>query len=403
VKAFEERLASASAEWVSSGLISGDQRRAILERHPAGRGCGSRFIGIVATIGGLLFAVGVSLVIKANWEMIGDWTKIGGLVALLIAAYLGGWKLKVVDHHLARTGDAALMVGGIFFLCGIALVSQIFHLNSRPASGVFLWWLGIAAVPWLARAKGAQFLSLVAGLVWLAMEMHTPGSWLEVGRLGLREHNEATFLAVFLVLGLAVWLAGLGLRGTRWEDFAGLHEKWGILLTFAALYCLSFVRHFWVFSHHGAGLTERSNFVAIGLSLAALLAAAFAAWRRSPREMRLLGPWLALAVVPGFGVITMGPLLEHAWAWSGLAWLTLFVLSVMVVRVGLDSGREGWVNLGILCIATNIVTRYFDLFGSMLEGGVFFIVTGVMVTSLGIYLEKKRRTLVAGLRREASA
>ena len=71
--------------------------------------------------------------------------------------------------------------------------------------------------------------------------------------------------------------------------------------------------------------------------------------------------------------------------------------------MGLATGREGWVNLGILCIATNIVSRYFDLFGSMLEGGVFFIVTGVLVTGVGIYLEKKRRSLVGVLRTEAQS
>jgi len=47
------------------------------------------------------------------------------------------------------------------------------------------------------------------------------------------------------------------------------------------------------------------------------------------------------------------------------------------------------------------VTRYFDLFGTMLEGGVFFIVTGSLVIGLGIYLEKKRRALLGSLRKEA--
>ena len=38
--------------------------------------------------------------------------------------------------------------GAWAFLLGIALVSQIFHLNSRLPNGVLLWWLGIVAVPW---------------------------------------------------------------------------------------------------------------------------------------------------------------------------------------------------------------------------------------------------------------
>ena len=67
------------------------------------------------------------------------------------------------------------------------------------------------------------------------------------------------------------------------------------------------------------------------------------------------------------------------------------------------SGRESWINLGMGFIALNIVTRYFLLFGSMLDGGVFFIVTGLLVLGLGWYLERKRRTLVGTVRKEATS
>jgi uncharacterized membrane protein len=402
MKPFEERLEVESAEWVRAGLLNDEQRTAILLRHPHPAGANSRFIGIVATVGGVLFAVGISLIIKSNWEMIGDWTKIVGLVALLVGAYATGWKLKVVEQRFEKTGDAALMVGGIFFLCGIALVSQIFHLNSRPATGVLAWWLGIVAVPWLARARGAQFLSIVAALAWLGKEMTTPGSWIEVGASSSDHvHNDAAIVAVFFLLGVALWLSGLALRATRWDEFASMHEKWGLLVTFGSLYWLGFLRHYWVFRHGTVGLPDATTMFALSLGVLLALAAGFGAWRSSAREVKSLAPWLVIALVPMFGVLLLGSLGDAGWLWSALAWVSLFVLSIGVVRIGLETGREGWVNLGILCIATNVVTRYFDLFGSMLEGGVFFIVTGVLVTGLGIYLEKKRRALVATLRTEA--
>lgn len=402
MKPFEETLEVASAEWVGAGLITDVQRAAILARHPAKAGSNTRFVGIIATIGGLLFAVGVSLVIKSNWAAIGDWTKIAGLVALLVGAYAAGWKLKADDGGFPKTGDACLMVGGIFFLCGIALVSQIFHLNSRPATGVLIWWLGIAAVPWLARAKGAQFLSIVAGLVWFGNEMVTSGSWIEMStRTSGHGHDETGIIAVFLFLGIALWLSGLGLRRTSWRDFAGVHEKWGIVLVFGVLYLLGFARHGWRFSHREIHALDATAIAACSVALALAVAAAVMAGRRSRQETKALWPWLALTLVPAFGVIGVGPLGDEGWLWSAVAWLTLFTLSVATVRVGLESGREGWVNLGVLCIAVNIITRYFDLFGSMLEGGVFFIVTGVLVIGLGIFFEKKRRALLAQLRKES--
>ncbi len=400
MSAFEDKLRAASVEWVGAGVITDEQRAAILARHPAKAASSGRFVGVVATVGGLLFAVGVSLVIKANWESLGDWTKIGGLVALLVGANVAGWKLKLAGDHLPKTGDVFLMIGGIFFLCGIALVSQIFHLNSRPATGLLVWWVGIAAVPWLTRAKGAQFLSIVAGLVWLGYEMVTPGSWIEIAsRASGYGHDAVGVVAVFFFLGLGLWMSGLGLRATRWSDFAGLHEKWGIVLTFGALYWLGFTRYAWGSTRHGLGRLDASSLLAIGLGVLLAAIGLAAAWRGSKRETKMILPWIAVACVPALGVFS-GPLGDGGWLWSCLAWLALFALCIGTVRVGLDAGREGWVNLGILGIAINVVTRYFDLFGSILEGGVFFIVSGIIVTALGIFLERKRRLLLGSLRQE---
>lgn len=403
MKTFEETLDGVSLGWVRDGVITEAQRESILGRHPVEKVAGSRFVAIMATVGALVFAVGVSLIIKANWDAIGDWTKIGGLVALLVASYAGGWRLKQ-GGSFTRTGDALLMIGQIFFLCGIALVSQVFHLNSRPATGVLVWWIGIAAVPWLMRAKAAQFVSLVAGFVWFGLEMKTAGSWFEVGpAMWHFGRNVVVMHAVYFLLGLAVWLAGLALRGTRWNDFAGLHEKCGILTACCVLYLLGFVRHAWAFGQQsGHGIAATACLV-MGVAAALAIGAAIAAWRSSRREVKLLGPWILLSFIPVTGMAVIGPLADDGWLWSGLSWLTLFALSVAMIHVGLQTAREGWVNLGILFIATNVITRYFDLFGTMLEGGVFFVVTGALVTGLGIYLEKKRRALLGALRKEVAS
>jgi uncharacterized membrane protein len=236
----------------------------------------------------------------------------------------------------------------------------------------------------------------------VGMEMVTPGSWIEIGAVGSADgYVGAAFAAVFFLLGAALLLGGLAGRGTSWEVFAGVHEKWGLLVAFASLYWLGFARHFWIFRHGEAGAPYATTWLALGLGLLLATGAAWGALRRSRHEVQSLAPWLVVALLPMLGVVVVGPLGDAGWWWSALGWISLFVLAIGVVKVGLETGREGWVNLGILGIATNVVTRYFDLFGSMLEGGVFFIVTGLLVTTIGIFLEKKRRALVAAMRQEA--
>ncbi len=395
MKTFEERLRAESADWVGEGLLSGEQRAALLARHPAGAGSG-RFVAILAAVGGGLLLAGVCLLISSNWREIGDWVKIGGLVVLLVGAYATGWRCKVSPGLYPKTGDAFFMLGAGLFMAGIALVSQIYHINSRPATGVLAWWLGIAAVPWLVRSKGAQAVSLLAFLTWLGMEFALRDSWLSLLPEGYYSESGMRFVAIMTPLGLAVWFAGFALRGGRHEAFASLHEKWGAVIVCAGLYLLGFLRHVWGW---------RSEERAVQL-LPVLLVAAFcvlAGWgslRASRRETLALSPWILAALVPVGAVLAGWNPGDHGWLWSAWSWTALFVLNVFMIRIGLSTGREGWVNLGLGFIALNIVTRYFDLFGTMMEGGVFFVVSGVIVLTLGIYLERKRRGWLAGMRAE---
>ena len=226
--------------------------------------------------------------------------------------------------------------------------------------------------------------------------MGTRGSWIEVGR-----GSEVASAIVYFLLGLAVWTAGLAMRTTRWNEFAGLHETCGLWLASGSLYWLGFTRHFVRWSRPEETLWEQP--AALLVSTGLLVGAVFWGWRSARRELKKLLPWMALAMLPVVALAAGVDLHDGGWLLSGAAWITLFALSVAVIRTGLETGSEGWVNLGILFIAVNIVTRYFDLFGTMLEGGVFFIMTGALVIALGIFLEKKRRALIDGIRTEERA
>jgi uncharacterized membrane protein len=105
-------------------------------------------------------------------------------------------------------------------------------------------------------------------------------------------------------------------------------------------------------------------------------------------------------LVPVVGVLADWNLQDGGWLWSAWAWTALFAVNVAMIRFGLKEGRPAWVNLALPLIALNIFTRYLDLFGTMMEGGIFFVVTGGVILGLGYYLGRKRRSLLAGLRQE---
>jgi uncharacterized membrane protein len=396
----EEKLAEWSSGWVTDGLVTAAQRDALLARHPVPAGGSHRFLAILAMLGGTMLVVGVSLIIKSNWDQIGDWAKILGLVALLSGAYSLGYRLKMSPGNYPRTGDACFMAGAVLFLLGIALVSQIFHLDSRPANGVLLWWAGIVVLPWLTRAKGMQLVSVIAGLTWLGLELASRDSLISLAPAsGPYFHDGYLFAAAGVLVGWAVAFFGLGLRLGRHDDFAGLHENAGLLIVCFALYALSFSwsKDWW--SAHAMASAGGGATAAL-----VVLAAAGAgwAWLKNYPGMKRFAWAIVPTLVPVAAHLAGLDLLDSGWLWGACASVALFLLNLAMIRAGLAEERESWINLGMAFLALNIVTRYFLLFGSMLEGGVFFIVTGLVILGLGWYLERKRRSLVDRVRGEVS-
>ena len=397
----EEKLAEWSQGWVADGIVTATQREALLARHPVPAGGSHRFLAILAMLGGTMLVIGVSLIIKANWDEIGDWVKILGLVGLLTGAYALGHRLKISPGNYPRTGDACLMAAAVFFLLGIALISQIFHINSRPANGVLLWWAGIVVLPWLVRARGMQLVSVIAGLTWLTMELGTRDSLIALAPdSGAYFRDGYPFVAAGVLLGWAVMLFGVGLRHGRHDYFAGLHEKVGLLGICCALYALSFT---W----SQRGWDPHSLVAARGTAVTALtlltLAGAGWAWLQNYHGLKRLAWAIVPTLVPVFAHLLGVELLDSGWLWGACSAVALFLLNLAMIRTGLAEERESWINLGMAFLALNILTRYFLLFGTMLEGGVFFIVTGLVILGLGWYLERKRRSLVDRVRGEVAS
>ena len=399
MKSFEERLAAESAAWVEHGIVSPEQRAALLARHPVSDRAGNRFIAILGMIGGGLLAAGVALLIAAHWAQIDDWVKLAGLVALLVGAHGAGWRLQVSPGRYPKSGEACFMAGCVLFFLGIALVAQIFHLSSRPAGGVLLWWIGIVALPWIVASRGAQLVSLAAMLIWLALEFTAADSWLRLGS-GEAWRIAELFPSAYFLVGTFVFLSGSALRRGRHALFAGLHEESGLLLTNGALYALSFE---WSRSRWADSAEVQPRWAAFGVLAVVTLLAAGWAWCTDRAEARRMVLWWLVGTVASLGFLTTGNAEDQSWIWGAAGCVGLFLLNLGMIRAGLATGRESWINLGVAFVALNILTRYFDLFGTMLEGGVFFAVTGAIVLALGLYLERKRRTLLAALRRKEAA
>jgi len=375
-----------------AGLITDEQRQKIIEHFQIEEE-GGKFLAIVSIIGAVLIAAGIALLIAAHWNDIPRGVKIAAGLLLMLGFHAGGWWLREAQGRYRKTGEALHLVGSCLFLANIALIGQIYNIVSRPPNAFLLWWIGIAALPWLLRSKAQHVLLLIAFGIWFGFEVNERG--------GLIYCESDRQVLLYALLGLVYLGAGYCLRRTLFFEFAGMTEKLGLPAFLIFVYPLTWKRFFdWENSE-----IRHWFFSALGLFTLLLLAAGIRNLRALTRQWR----WTWFAALSGMAVF-MATIWFGCWqldqtgesrhyfmgeSWSCLAGtFALFVFCLLQIQVGIQERSPFLVNLGVVFIALDILAAYCDLVGSMARTGVMFLISGVFLIVFGVYLEKKRRALM---------
>ena len=405
-----------------AGLITGEQRDKIIAHFNLKEDGGNKFLAIVSIIGAILITAGIILLISAHWDEIPRGVKIAGGLALMLCAHGGGWWLRgsgtgilpvrssddgspapqkltgkmpvPLSGKYPKTGEALHLVGSGLFLANIGLIGQIYNLVSRPPNAFLLWWVGIAALPWLLRSKAQHVLLLLAFGIWFGLEVNERNGWIYCG-------SDERQILLYSLLGLIYLGAGWLLRRGAFADFAPPTEKLGLLAFLVFFFPLTWKDNF----NWRSGDINNWIFPALGLVALALLAAGIKNLRALTAQWR----WTWFAALFGMMVFM-------ATAWFGLwqtdfgggpqyyfwgqswtyliATLALFVFCLLQIQVGLQERSTFLVNLGVVFVALDIIAAYFSLLGSMARTGLMFLISGIFLIVFGVYLEKKRRKLM---------
>lgn len=382
-----------------AGLITGEQRDKIIA-HFNLKEDSSRFLVIVSFLGAVLVAAGIALLIAANWDEIPRGVKLAAGLALMLGAHGAGWWLRSVRKNYPKSGEALHFAGSLLFLANIALVGQIYHLSSRPANAFLLWWLGIAALPWLLRSA-AQFALLLLGIgIWFGVEINDATS-------PIRFDDEHQVL-VYALLGLMFVGCGFLQRRSAYAQFSSVAERFGLLVCAIFSYPLTWAGFM---SWGGYRQNEFNHWLLPALgTLAALLVVV------GSRNLAALSPQWRItwgATLAGAAALLVAANFlpqRDEWNWFGhmtplntVAAMAVFIFCLVQVQVGVQSRSRFLVNLGVTFIALDIIATYIGLFGSMAFTGVMFIVSGVFLIVFGIFLERKRRALMRQIKSNQEA
>lgn len=307
------RLGRELDAWHRDGLISGDQRHAILARYEPAATASAQVSNILITLAVLAAGTGVVSLLAWNWNAIPPLVKTGGAIAVVAASYAAA-AMK------ARAGNSthaewlaffgALLSGGALFVG-----AEMVHADPEHTSIPLLWSIVLASTAWLTPSA----LSAGAGagvVVWwmLVTAGSQPPPW--------------GFLLVWPMLAAAVERAENRLA-------AG-----GVAIAFG---CWAFFFTFGVWGDR-VGAMPVTAFVVALLSGAWLDALAHTDTRRRPAFARAT-PALTVVLL---SLVWLLPSSVHreignwrdasASAWPVLA----LVASLAVMTIRLSATQDGW-------------------------------------------------------------
>lgn len=437
---FIRRLQKELPVWAEHGWVRPEHQQDILAYAATQSGGGTSHLTLaLGVMGAILLGSGVITFFAANWGAMTKLAKLAVLFGGMWAAYAGSGLLMARGSQMV--GHAVLLLAVILFGANIALVAQIYHIDSHYPDGVLTWSLGALLAGWLMSSQPALAAGLLLGILWTGMEgfgfgggIHWPflllwtaflvpilrHRWriaLHFALVGLLFWSWETFwqtvmrgqgrllaqvAELFLLSYLALFLIGklMALRPDA-EALSSVVQRYASFAVLACFYVLTFpALRRWEYGHAGAekamdgepSLWLMGNF----LALAVVAGLAWLHHRSAPAEERpphfVAGQALLAAVAALLAVNLFAPP-----AWGGalalLFNLAYFASVVWLVYSGLHTGNRSLVNQAFGFFALWVLARYFDTFWTLFDRSFFFMGGGLLLLLGGYFLERQRRRL----------
>ncbi|MDR1477244.1 MAG: DUF2157 domain-containing protein [Rickettsiales bacterium] len=367
------------AAWSRAKLITQKQSRSIAEFEKS-RAAKNHLFSYLFLVMAVLFCLwGIVSIVAYNWDDIPKFVKLGTALAALAGSVFGilaaGRRKSYLWHEAAILAHAGLIA------CNIALVAQIYQLDSDPTNGAMLW--AVLALPALLVSKGPW---LCWG--WLGVVLYVVGfKSVETYHFEFKD-----FLLASGAVGILLFLKYFAIMKTGlYAQFAKVFKGYSFALLAINAGMMEF---FW----HDCAPVGNAYIAAF-----ATLLAAFAFLTREAKERGLR--YFALGAYALFIVLFIpanAETYEVSWIFRHETYYTPFLTSGFLYTTILlclalwslyRARRPKLFNAAFALLSLRLTIFMFDRFGSLLLRGFGFIAAGLMF--LGFF--KLWRDLSAGI------
>lgn len=409
--------------WRAEGLVDETLAARILARYPSApeRGWGRLAF---SAIGAGLIGLGVTLFFAYNWDDIPKAVKLALVFAALAAAHAGAMLESRRPNPRHGLVEGLHVLGTMLFGAGIWLVAQIYHIDEHYPNAFLTWSLGALGLAWALPSLVQGMLALALIGVWAGVEvfdfrapMHAAPVLVTLGALplawwrrsapllfcgvavlvlvtafGIGWIDDKALLPVLLMGGGAAMIAGLAAPGTAFPAAEGPLRGLGLLVVLGSVYVLSFRGAVGVLGKVDVG--EPGVAIYLGAAGVALAGAATLLGRwglteldRTRRwQLALLGLTLAVVLV---SVLSRRP--AEGWPLA-LAFNAIALgFGALLILDGSERLDPWLVGGGCLVFALVTISRYTDLFSSLLARAGTFVALGAGLFLVGNFYARQRR------------
>lgn len=409
IRLLKHDLASESADWVRSGIISKQQAEAICARYGvdfsrvARRAYGHQ---VLAGLGYLFIGLALITLIGANWDTIPREARMGGLVGLTLAANLMG--LYKFRREQSSAATAWLFLGSMFYGASIMLIAQIYNIDEHYPDGIFWWAMGVLPVAMLTESGVILMLSVTLGFIWFFVESSLnfyPALFpvfLAATAWHLFRGRQSYILFLALVSGVAFW----GEYALAWviSDTPGFKPGPENIAVGAALVIVLHGLSKWLSKRKNHISADYGTLLGVWALRFAIISLCVFSFKEPWREM-IEAPWKtpglaialtlflcasalwlayqakgALASTAAFVLLVMSSLIalieldaaKYIIVFQAVYNIALLAMGIWLIVRGIRNNISHYFYLGILTILVTGLLRYIDLIGDYLGATLLF-------------------------------
>ncbi len=446
-KRYANWLHKESQHWIADGLIDADQANRIRQRYPEPTGW-SWGLYLLSALGAVVFGLGVVLFFAYNWSELHKYAKLAIVFGSLLCAHLlalfygrnvaGASVINNTVVESRASGNRNLtegfhLLGTMMFGAGIWLIAQIYHIDEHYPTAFALWGLAALAMAWVMPsvlqgllatvlltvwgiAEISDFralhilsvVSIVFGIIGLAFLQRSRtllffglGGALIIAFVNMLTHAaEQTFVYVIFSTAILLIVACRLCRFTSFVDSVPMVRGFGIVIYAVLLFLLSFDSLTDDFFEPITNDIVRQYVVGL-LAFSAICWGAY--FYDSVVSGQTLFKILEMVLV---SIVMLTMLASLFWFSDKTTALTVLIINavlalhcVLLIIMGTSALNWRHVAIGCFTLLVQVVSRFNDLFESLLMRSLVFLIVGAVLFFIG-HIHSKSNARKRGVNQE---